>query len=114
MERDMFKEVVFAMFRGFVKHNQLWDQRTRMSTVSLSARSLFICQVETVRIHCFMLAAGVRPHSSLKDTMAFWDGKTTTMKQGGQLELSLRGSAINHTVSGLLLKLLKLLLPTCP
>ncbi|KAG7254777.1 hypothetical protein CRUP_035131, partial [Coryphaenoides rupestris] len=42
------------------------------STVSHIVRSLFISHVDTVRMHCFMLAAGVRPHSSLKDTMAFW------------------------------------------
>lgn len=39
--------------------------------VTLGALSLCSSHAATVRMHCFMLAAGVRPHSSLKETNAF-------------------------------------------
>ena len=37
--------------------------------------SLGCSHVASFKMHCLMLAAGVRPHNSLKETRAFWERK---------------------------------------
>lgn len=46
---------------------------------------------ERAKMHCFRLATAERPHSSLKDTMAF------CKKEFQKMQLSLRASLQVHT-----------------
>ena len=58
--------------------------RSARLRVTLGALSLCSSHAATVRMHCFMLAAGVSPHSSLKETSAFCGAETGVGGSAGE------------------------------
>lgn len=59
-----------------------------MQRVTEGVLSLLTSREDRVRMHCFRLAMGGSPHSSLTDTMAFWGKEKKYFSTHGHLPLS--------------------------
>lgn len=85
-----------------------------MQRVTEGALSLLTSREDRVRMHCFRLAMGGSPHSSLTDTMAFWGKEKKYLSTCCHLLLSAPGLPVPHQCLPASPPWCRAALPRCP